>query len=76
LTEYTPANADVLLPAFKALSDPGYSYVTNAARYFLIYNKDKVKPADVPRPGPICWIRNGKAVLPLGIRRSLRKTIK
>jgi iron(III) transport system substrate-binding protein len=49
LTEYSPANADSLLPAFKALSDPGYSYITNAARYFLIYNKDKVKPEDVPR---------------------------
>jgi iron(III) transport system substrate-binding protein len=49
LTEYTPANAEALLPAFKALSDPGYSYITNAARYFLIYNKDKVKPEDVPR---------------------------
>jgi iron(III) transport system substrate-binding protein len=49
LTEYTPDNARALLPAFKALSDPGYSYITNAARYFLIYNKDKVKPEDVPR---------------------------
>ena len=49
LTEYTPANAAALLPAFKALSDPGYSYITNAARYFLIYNKDKVKPEDAPR---------------------------
>ena len=49
LTEYTPANAEALLPAFKALSDPGFSYITNASRYFLIYNKDKVKPEDVPR---------------------------
>ena len=49
LTEYTPANFKSLLPAFKALSDPGFSYITNAARYFLIYNTDKVKPADVPR---------------------------
>ncbi|HEX3989660.1 MAG TPA: extracellular solute-binding protein [Acetobacteraceae bacterium] len=49
LAEYKVANADALLPAFKALSDPGYSYITNAARYFLIYNKDKVKPEDVPR---------------------------
>ena len=49
LAQYTPANADALLPAFKALSDPGFSYITNAARYFLIYNKDKVKPEDVPR---------------------------
>jgi iron(III) transport system substrate-binding protein len=49
LTEYTPANAAALLPAFKALSDPGFSYITNASRFFLIYNKDKVKPEDVPR---------------------------
>jgi iron(III) transport system substrate-binding protein len=49
LTEYTPANAANLLPPFKAVSDPGFSYVTNAARYFLIYNTDKVKPEDAPR---------------------------
>jgi iron(III) transport system substrate-binding protein len=49
LTEYTPANAEALLPEFKVLSDAGFSYITNAARYFLIYNKDKVKPEDVPR---------------------------
>jgi iron(III) transport system substrate-binding protein len=49
LSEYTPRNAAALLPPFAALSDPGFSYVTNAARYFLIYNKDKVKPEDVPR---------------------------
>src|ERR1700761_7205714 len=49
LTEYTPANAQALLPAFKALSDPGFSYITNAARYFLVYNTDHVKPEDVPR---------------------------
>src|ERR1700755_2550286 len=49
LTEYAPANAASLLPAFKSLSDPGFSYVTNAARYLLIYNKDRVKPEDVPR---------------------------
>ena len=41
LAEYTPANAAGLLPAFQALSDPGYAYVTNASRYFLIYNKDR-----------------------------------
>jgi len=49
LTEYTPANAQALLPAFKALSDPGFSYITNAARYFLVYNTDHVKPEDAPR---------------------------
>ena len=35
LTEYTPANAAALLPAFKALSDLGFSYITNASRFFL-----------------------------------------
>jgi iron(III) transport system substrate-binding protein len=49
LIEYSPPNAAGLLPAFKALSDPGYSYITNAARYFLIYNKEKVKPEDAPK---------------------------
>jgi iron(III) transport system substrate-binding protein len=49
LTEYAPVNAAALLPAFKALSDPGYATITNASRYFLIYNKDKVKPEDAPR---------------------------
>jgi iron(III) transport system substrate-binding protein len=49
LTEYTPRNASALLPEFKALSDPGYSYITNAVRYFLIYNKDKVRPEDAPK---------------------------
>jgi iron(III) transport system substrate-binding protein len=49
LTEFTPANADALLPPFKALSDPGFSYITNASRYLLIYNKVKVRPDDAPR---------------------------
>jgi iron(III) transport system substrate-binding protein len=49
LTEYAPNNAAALLPAFTALSDPGYSYITNAVRYFLIYNKDKVRPEDAPK---------------------------
>jgi len=49
LTQYTPPNAAALLPAFQALSDPGFSYITNAARYFLIYNTDHVKPEDAPK---------------------------
>jgi iron(III) transport system substrate-binding protein len=49
LADYVPAGAEALMPAFKPLSDPGFSYITNAARYFLIYNKDKVSPEDVPR---------------------------
>jgi iron(III) transport system substrate-binding protein len=49
LSEYIPRNASALLAPFQALSDPGFSYITNAVRYFLIYNKDKVKPEDAPR---------------------------
>jgi len=49
LIEYAPVNAAALLPQFQALSDPGFSYITNAVRYFLIYNKDKVKPEEAPR---------------------------
>jgi iron(III) transport system substrate-binding protein len=49
LTNFTPENAAGLMPDFKALSDPGFSYVTNASRYFILYNTDKVKGADIPR---------------------------
>jgi iron(III) transport system substrate-binding protein len=49
LTEYKPTNAASLLPAFQSLSDPGWSYITNASRYFLIYNQDLVKPEDAPK---------------------------
>jgi iron(III) transport system substrate-binding protein len=49
LANFAPDNAAGLVPAFKALSDPGYSYVTNASRYFILYNTDKVKPAAAPR---------------------------
>jgi iron(III) transport system substrate-binding protein len=49
LTEYTPENAPQLMPQFSALSDPGFSYVTNASRYFLIYNTNFVKPEAAPR---------------------------
>jgi len=52
IAEYTPANAGALLPPFQAVSDPGFSYITNASRYFIIYNKDKVKPEDVPQSWP------------------------
>lgn len=52
LMQYRPENAASLLPAFQAVSDPGYSYITNAARYFLIYNTDKVKPEEAPKSWP------------------------
>ncbi len=49
LTSYTPENAAALLPPFARLSDPGYSYITNASRYFLIYNTQKVPAAEAPK---------------------------
>jgi iron(III) transport system substrate-binding protein len=49
LSEYTPENAPHLIPQFEALSDPGFSYVTNASRYFLIYNTKFVEPEDAPK---------------------------
>ncbi|HYZ22625.1 MAG TPA: extracellular solute-binding protein [Rhodopila sp.] len=49
LEQYAPDNARNLLPPFQALSDPGYSYITNAARYFLIYNRNLVKPEEAPK---------------------------
>ncbi len=49
LSEYSPENAAHLMPQFTALSDAGYSYVTNASRYFLIYNTKFVKPENAPR---------------------------
>jgi len=48
LLGYTPTTADGLVPQFKALSDPGWWYVTNASRYFILYNTDKIKPEDAP----------------------------
>ena len=49
ITPYKAENAAHLLPAFAALSDEGYYYVTNASRYFLIYNTQKVKAEEAPR---------------------------
>ena len=49
LTVFKPDNAAGLAPAFKALSDEGFSYVTNASRYFLFYNTDRVKTTDAPK---------------------------
>ncbi len=52
LSEYTPESASAMMPQFSALSDPGFSYVTNASRYFLIYNSQLVKPGDAPKNWP------------------------
>lgn len=52
LESYTPENASGLLPEFKAASDPGWYYVSNAGRYFIIYNTDRVKAEDAPKSWP------------------------
>ena len=49
LAEYKPENAANLMPQFAAVSDEGFSYITNATRYFLIYNTKLVKQADSPK---------------------------
>ncbi|MSP01960.1 MAG: extracellular solute-binding protein [Acetobacteraceae bacterium] len=49
LSEFSPENAARLMPQFSALSEPGAYYVTNATRYFLIYNTKHVKPEDAPK---------------------------
>ena len=52
LGQFVPEAASNLMPQFSALSDPGYYYVTNASRYFLIYNTNQVKPEVAPKNWP------------------------
>jgi iron(III) transport system substrate-binding protein len=52
LSAFAPENASRLMPQFSALSDPGFSYVTNASRYFLLYNTKFVQPQDAPKNWP------------------------
>lgn len=49
LTEYTPANSTALRPEFASQSDPGWYYVTNAGRWVLIRNRDKVSADAAPK---------------------------
>ena len=49
LALYKPENAAKLLPAFRDLDPEGYFYTTVASPLIIAYNKDKVKPADVPQ---------------------------
>jgi iron(III) transport system substrate-binding protein len=49
LTHYVPPNAADMVSRFKAQSDDGWYYVTDAGRWVPIYNRDKVKPADAPK---------------------------
>ena len=49
LAHYTPENAGGLLPQFDKLIDPGFEYPAAATNHLLIYNTQKVKPADAPK---------------------------
>ena len=49
LTQFSPENAAGLMPRFSRVSDPGNYYVTNASRYFMIYNNQKVTAAEAPK---------------------------
>jgi iron(III) transport system substrate-binding protein len=49
LTQFTPDNAAALRPQFAAQSDAGWYYVTNAGRWVLIRNRDKVIADAAPK---------------------------
>jgi iron(III) transport system substrate-binding protein len=49
LALYKPENAAKLLPAFRDLDPEGYFYATVASPLIIAYNKDKVKPEEVPQ---------------------------
>jgi iron(III) transport system substrate-binding protein len=49
LTQYTAANAAGLAPTYRALSDEGWYYVNNAARFVLIRNRDRVTAEAAPK---------------------------
>jgi iron(III) transport system substrate-binding protein len=49
LTQFTPANSAALRPQFASQSDPGWYYVTNAGRWVLIRNRDKVSADAAPK---------------------------
>ena len=49
LMQYVAQNASGMVPRFRAVSDDGWYYVTEAGRWVLIYNRDKVSQADAPK---------------------------
>ncbi len=49
LLPFTPENAAGLRPQFAAQSDPGWYYPTNAGRWALVRNRDKVTPDAAPK---------------------------
>src|ERR1700744_6248759 len=48
LADYTPAGAATLLAPFAKASDPGYMYPSSATAHVMIYNSQKIKPAEAP----------------------------
>lgn len=52
LVKFVPDNANKVVKAFQNLDPDGYYYVTWAALAAIVYNKDKVKEADVPKNWP------------------------
>lgn len=49
LLEFTPANFAGMRPQFKAQSEAGWYYPTNAGRWALVRNRDKVTPEAAPK---------------------------
>jgi iron(III) transport system substrate-binding protein len=49
LTQFTPDNSAAMRPQFRAQSDAGWYYVTNAGRWVLIRNSGKVTPEMAPK---------------------------
>ena len=49
LAPYTPETFADMRPEFKALAEPGWYYPTNAGRWILIHNRDKVPTGTEPR---------------------------
>jgi iron(III) transport system substrate-binding protein len=49
LLSFTPENFAGMLPQFKAQSEPGWYYPTNAGRWALLRNRDKVTPDAAPK---------------------------
>jgi iron(III) transport system substrate-binding protein len=49
LTQYTATNASGLAPTYRALSDEGWYYVNDAARFVLIRNSSRVSAEAAPK---------------------------
>ena len=49
LAVFRPQGAETMMPAFRALSDPGYYYPSTSGAHILIYNNMRVKPEEAPK---------------------------